>query len=157
MNAFPPLFAFTTDLLAVIAGLAACGLALLLGWRLVASRPATVSGGQGEDLDDSFLAGVTQDRRAAPRRKGNAVDVQLVDSKEQPPLRGWVLNRSQGGLGLLVDEAVPEGTVCRVRPSNSNSGWIEVSVRYCRREGGQYELGCQFHRTPNWNELLQFG
>ena len=35
--------------------------------------------------------------------------------------------------------------------------WTETTVRSCRKDGIQYELGCQFHRTPNWNLLLQFG
>ena len=35
--------------------------------------------------------------------------------------------------------------------------WVELRVRSCRAEGCQYELGCQFPQTPNWNLLLQFG
>src|SRR5262249_45391240 len=106
----------------------------------------------------TFLHGVTQDRRAAPRRKGNCVEV-LLAGDQGTTLLGWVLNRSIGGLCLLVEQPVPQGTACKGRPSSAGptAPWAEITVRSCRREAGQYELNCQFDGMPNWNELLHFG
>lgn len=140
-----------------VAGLIACGAAFLVGWGVFGGRRKPAE--EKLPLDADFLQGVTKERRAAPRRKGNTVEVQLSGGEDQPVLKGWVLDRSVGGLCLLVDQAVPESTVLKVRPRSTGDAvpWTEVTVRMCRPEGTQFELGCQFHRTPNWNLLLQFG
>ena len=141
-----------------VAGVAVCGFALLLGWRFAAGRPRSRASAEDGIFDASFLKGVTQERRAATRRKGNTVEVQLSGT-HGTTIRGWVLDRSQGGLGLLVEQVVAEGTPLKVRPCNAMATvpWIDVTVRSCRGEASQYELGCQFVRLPSWNELLHFG
>ena len=103
--------------------------------------------------------GVSRDRRASPRRKGNTIEVELNVRDDLPAMRGWVLDRSVGGLCIMVEEAIPEGTVVRLRPRAlaETIPWTESTIRSCRKDGTHYELGCQFHRTPNWNMLLQFG
>ncbi len=156
-----PLLLFGLDVedywLVPVVGVAACGLAYLLGRRFFAGRPAAPAT-PDDGLDPSFLQGVTQERRATPRRRGNLVEVQLVDG-DGTSLRGWVVDRSQGGLGLLVEQPLAAGVALRVRPSavGSSAPWTEVTVRSCRPEGSQYELGCQFIHMPNYGQLLQFG
>src|SRR5207253_212568 len=58
------------------------------------------------------------ERRASVRRGGNPVSVLVTPTEHRTdPLSGWVLNRSSGGLGLLVDEALEIGTVVSVQPT----------------------------------------
>jgi hypothetical protein len=155
---FLPSLGLGEDWLVPVIGMAACAVAFLVGWLLLASRPSKKVLAPDSLLDASFLQGVTTERRAAPRRKGNAVEVQLR-GPEGPTIRAWVQDRSVGGLCLLVDQAVAEKSILEVRPSATAStmGWVEITVRSCRLEGTQYELGCQFTKMPNWHELLKFG
>jgi hypothetical protein len=34
---------------------------------------------------------------------------------------------------------------------------VQLEVKNCRLVGSEYELGCQFVRTPPWSVLLLFG
>lgn len=151
-------FAFSLDPAWVVplVGGACFIFAVLLGWRLLVSRSTRQS---DEDVPlKSFLDGVTQDRRAAPRRRGNTIEVQLT-REEGPPIRGLVVDRSQGGLRVLVDQPVSEGGGWKIRPTTAEvtTPWAEVTIRSCRREGTEYHVGCQFDRMPNWSLMLQFG
>jgi hypothetical protein len=153
-----PSFAFAFDPVWAVplVGGACFFVAVLFGRRLFSGRPAEPV---GEEVPlTGFLDGVTQDRRAAPRRRGNTVEVQL-SLNEGPPIRGFVIDRSQGGLRVLVDEVVTEGKGWKIRPTQADVTipWTEVTVRSCRREGHQYEVGCQFDKMPNWGLMLQFG
>jgi PilZ domain len=153
-----PLFALTFDGYWVVPLVGGVGFiaAVLLGRRLIAPRPAEAPA----DVPlENFLGGVTQDRRALPRRKGNTVEVQLSDGSERPPVNGCVIDRSQGGLRVLVDEPFAEGTVLKIRPTGGGvtTPWTDATIRSCRRDGIQYELGLRFDQMPNWNQLLQFG
>ena len=142
----------------VVGGLV-CGLALLVG-RRVFFKPHAPKLRDHDLMPGSVVyEGVSRDRRSTPRRRGNSVEVQMNLDDDKPLLRGWVLDRSIGGLCLMGEEAIAEGTVIRLRPRSAAETvpWTEVTIRSCREDGGRYELGCQFHRTPNWNLLLQFG
>lgn len=134
----------------------ACAVAMFVGWRVLHHRPLPPS--EEEQLDARFLKGVTSERRATPRRKGNQVLVDVTTAKEGPTWIAVVQDRSIGGLGLLSEQSVAPGSVLRVRPQGAtNIPWIDVTVRICRPEGSQYELGCQFHQTPSWSVLVMFG
>lgn len=144
--------------LAPFIGIGAFGTALWLGWRFFSGRPKVEQ--TPEALFEShFLSGVSRDRRRAPRRAGHPIEVTLNDGSGREPLRGMVLDRSIGGLGLLVDVAVPVGATFKVKAAEASktTACVEVTVRFVRPHGAQHELGCQFHRVPSWNELLQFG
>lgn len=109
-----------------------------------------------EEDDESKFA----DRRAQPRRKGNPVSVQVSNSgATTEPMQGWVVDRSTGGLRLLVDQEIKPGTVLSVRPSKSHPGftWVQIKVKSCRPERSSYNLGCQFMRKLTWTELQVFG
>src|SRR4051812_33585541 len=92
-------------------GLVVCGFALLIGLKLFAPRPKSLDENTPEDMD--FLKGVTRDRRGLARRKGNTVEVRISLGDEKPEIQGWVIDRSQGGLCLLVEKAIPETTQVR--------------------------------------------
>jgi hypothetical protein len=100
------------------------------------------------------------ERRASPRRGGNLVPVVVDDGlPDGEPLRGWVLDRSAGGLGLLVPEALEIGTLVRVRPDRPDvaSRWVQVRVIYCNPERIRWRVGCQFVEKLSGEVLSGFG
>lgn len=142
----------------VISGVA-FSTAFLVGWRFLLARPSPIDLEPTGEVDARFLQGLTRERRATPRRSGNAVEVDLVDDSNGTPLIAWVQDRSIGGICILAPVSIPEGAVLRVRPRKavSSTPWTSVTVRSCRRNANQFDLGCQFHHTPNWNVMLMFG
>jgi hypothetical protein len=72
---------------------------------------------------------------------------------------GWVIDRSQGGLCLLVDEAQAVGSRLKIRPAKDADShpWVEVEVKSCRRDRTNFKLGCQFLEKLSWNDLRAFG
>jgi hypothetical protein len=108
---------------------------------------------------DVFLHGSASDRRAAPRRKGNSVEVAVSTGPDQQPVHGWVLNRSVGGLCLMLDKPFEEGATLNVRPRNApeSTPWTPVEIRGCRAHGSDWEISCRFLKAPQYNVLLLFG
>jgi PilZ domain len=100
-----------------------------------------------------------QERRTVPRRRKQVKVFIASDGEEPAPQRGWVVDRSPGGLRLSVSEAVPVGRVLRVRAANALDPvtWLRVEVKSCRRKGYPWELGCQFLGNPPYSQLLLFG
>lgn len=100
------------------------------------------------------------DRRGSVRREGAPVRVLLSSST----LRGgvndaYVVDRSTGGLRIVMQAAVPPGSTLQVRAANApdNIGFVTLIVRSCRKHPDHFELGCEFEKTPPWNVLLLFG
>jgi len=145
--------------LVAVIGAMTCVLAYLFGRLFLVSKPRVQGDPDGPVVNDNFLQGITRERRGAPRRSGSSVEVQLLMGQNQDPIPGWVLDRSIGGLGILTDQELPNGAILKVRPKSAGEAtpWTDVTVRSCRRDGSRYEVGFQFHRTPNWSVLLQFG
>jgi hypothetical protein len=140
-------------------GMVLFGLAFWAGRRFLAARPAPAGAGADVALAEAYK-GVTRDRRAAPRRTvGRPVEVLIDDGSGAEAANGWVVDRSVGGVGVMADAPVAVGAVLKVRARAAleTTPWVEVTVRSCKRDGTQFELGCQFRRTPDWNVLLQFG
>jgi hypothetical protein len=99
-----------------------------------------------------------QDRREAPRtRRQVRVQVTDADAKE-PPVTAWVTDCSLGGLCLSVRQETPPGTVLSVRPASAPPGvaWVQIRVKSQRSFEGNWELGCQFVRTPSYSVVLMF-
>lgn len=100
------------------------------------------------------------ERRSTPRRRGNPVSVAIGNgAKISDPFQGWVLDRSAGGMRLLVDEQIPAGTLLRVRPAKApaSARWVQVKVKSCYSERNSWNLGCQFTEKLSWEDLQQFG
>lgn len=98
--------------------------------------------------------------RAAPRRSGNPVSVQLRNpSLHDDEFQGWVVDRSSGGLGILVDQPVAVNTVLHVRPTKAHSSLptVQIQVKSCRPERSSFNIGCQFVQKLSWAELQMFG
>jgi hypothetical protein len=109
---------------------------------------------------DPFLDGTALERRYGPRRKGNAVPVQISNEQATAePCFGWVIDRSVGGLRLSVDQPVTPATILSVRTTDApeSTPWVQVEVRNCAACDKNWELGCRFVRTPAWSILLLFG
>jgi hypothetical protein len=94
-----------------------------------------------------------KERRTTSRRHGNLVSVTIISQASRtassagvPAMDGWVMNRSGGGLCLLVDEEVMPGTVLTVTPHLGPTAyeWIQIEVKSCRPERKSWLLGCQF-------------
>src|SRR5258708_4367760 len=69
-----------------------------------------------------------RNRRATIRYWGNPVEVGILSGYRVEPVRGAVVNRSAGGVALLVDEAYDAGAKLKVRAglAPTDVGWIDV-------------------------------
>jgi hypothetical protein len=99
------------------------------------------------------------ERRQAPRRWGIPVEVFLLEGRPlaEPP-RGWVRNRSTGGLGLSVTQPMAEGSILSVRVTTEPDTvpWVQLTVRNCHPLGDRWILGCQFTAPPPSDVMLTF-
>jgi hypothetical protein len=143
-------------------GLLVASLAFLMGRRWLVPRPAPTPAAEvlPTNLETAKLAKKSApDRRSTPRRKGNHVEVFLTDDSKRPPLLGYVVDRSMGGLCLIVEKPLTEGTVLNVRPRRApqTAPWTAIEIGSCRSEGGEWEVGCRFLKPPQWNDVLLFG
>ena len=109
---------------------------------------------------DPFVKGSITEKRKSLRREGNPVEVFITDAEEKiEPIRGWVVDRSLGGVRLLVYELVEVGTALRIRPRQAPPGvpWTQVVVKSCEPAKSGYQYGCMFHPPPPWSIMLLFG
>jgi len=144
-------------------GLCSAGLALLVGKVVFRGQakpllpiPATKD---TKSEADPFDSGSPDEKRQAFRRGNRLTKVFISAAAVVEPFKGWVVDRSVHGLGLLLDKPVPAGAILKVRPAEapSDTPEVEVRVRWCRAKDGQWELGCAFVRSPAWSVLLLFG
>jgi hypothetical protein len=115
---------------------------------------------KAEAAYDPFVEGSASEQRMAHRRTGNPVEVWVrLPPDELSQQHGYVLDRSVGGLCLLLENSFPNDTVLHVRPANAPpiTPWVAVTVRSSRQTREGWQLGCQFIRTPPWAILLMFG
>jgi hypothetical protein len=165
MNSVLSLLTFFTDQPWTIPliGLLVASLAFLMGRRWLVPRTAPAPAAAEElptNLETAKLGKKSEpDRRSSPRRKGNRVEVFLTDDSKRPPLLGWVVDRSMGGLCLIVEKPLKEGTILNVRPrlAPQTAPWTAIEIRSCRCDGTEWEVGCRFLKPPQWNDLLLFG
>jgi PilZ domain len=108
----------------------------------------------------TLLPGVTSaERRQAARRWGDPVQVFIWDGNPgSEKARGWIVNRSTGGLGLSAAQPVPEGTFLNVRVAVApdSVAWTPIQLKSCTPATGRWILGCQFVETPPRETLLMF-
>jgi hypothetical protein len=148
-------------------GVASAGVALAMGCALLGRRRMKGPPQPRQPISraisadhDPFVDGSASERRIALRRGGNPVPILVTDAEVQAaPYRAWVLDRSTGGLCLAGPHEVPLGTILSIRANNAPDTipWVKLEVRSCRQVDGNWELGCQFIKTPNWATMLLFG
>ena len=100
------------------------------------------------------------DRRGTVRREGAPVRVLLSSTSFRNGVNdGYVVDRSTGGLRLLMNSAMAPGSTIQVRAVNAPDtvGFVTVIVRSCKPEDSHFILGTEFEKTPPWNVLLLFG
>ena len=142
----------------LVIGFATASLAFLVGWTTLRKRKAREEA--AAKADDPYTSGGSNERRTAARRGGHAITVDLHDPDDKlPQQQGYVLDRSVGGLCLLVPNAVPVGSVWKVRPCNAprTTPPVRVEVKSCAAAENEWKLGCQFEKTPSYAVLLMFG
>jgi hypothetical protein len=108
---------------------------------------------EDEDEDEG------DERRTSTRRKGNPIQLRITRLDNGDLLEGWVVDRSTGGVRLLLDQALPAKTMLSIRPvkAATNYPWIKAEVRSCKPERGGYSIGCMFLQKLTWGELQAFG
>jgi hypothetical protein len=129
-------------------------------FRRRAALPAHSTGDTVVSSSTTLLTPVNfTERRQAPRRWGDPVQVSIWDGNPaMEPARGWIVNRSAGGLGVSAAQPVLEGTVLSVRVAVApdSLGWTQLQVKSCVPSTGRWMLGCQFLQTPPREVLLMF-
>ena len=153
-------------------GLFFSGLVFFLGWLVFHKKeihkPDSIrvrarEGGKPSEavLGNDFLFGMEMARRQSVRRKGNQIDILISpDKKHEKCNPGRILDRSMGGLCLLVTESAKIGQTLHVRTADApdHIPWVEVKVKRCREaDGGGWELGCQYVTQPAGEVLDLFG
>ncbi len=147
----------------LLIGLGTAGLAFMVGWTTRRRRgvaPAAAPAGAATPSGDPFVTGPANDRRSSVRRGGHPVTVLLADPEEKaPPQSGWVVDRSVGGLCLMVPQPVPIGSFWKARPAEAprTTPPVLVEIRTCVAAGAEWKLSCRFDKTPSYAVLLMFG
>jgi hypothetical protein len=110
-------------------------------------------------VEDVAYLNRERDRRSSVRKWGNPVEVQIQPPNSVILLRGVVINRSTGGLAILVDDAYPTGAALMVRAVLAPAGvdWINVQVKNCRAAGKNWVIGCSYPAPPSWNAVVWLG
>ncbi len=143
------------------AGILVTLLVLGAGFYFVSKRKPKAETLETVPSVDPFLQGAASERRQSPRRGGQSirVTIQLVND-EKTVFDGYVLDRSMGGLRLMVDCVLNINQMLNVRSADAPQTvtWVQVQVRRVKQLPDKtYEIGCQFLRTPPWAILLTFG
>lgn len=105
------------------------------------------------DLDEA------QDLRSSPRRRNTPMLVLIATTDPNAPVtEGWLLDRSLGGLGIIVEQSMDEGTLLRIRPADAlpSFRWVRVQVRNCVAVGKRWKVGCRFEDKLSAKEMRQF-
>jgi hypothetical protein len=141
-------------------GLAFGGLTLLVGRALLRKPHRPPPAKPEASQPDPFDFGSHTEKRSSLRRPGKPIKVFLSDAEAKAkPTPGWVIDRSMGGLGLSVRQAVAEHTILSVRTVDapSSTPWVQIEIVRCENQGDSWELGCRFVRTPSFAVLMLFG
>ena len=157
--------AVLADHLPLVVGGAVAVTALAGLWCLSRRRRRSAAPAIASPHDDDALAWAPPepsyaDRRGAVRRDGPPVRVVVAGAAfRSGAADGLVVDRSTGGLRLLLPAGVAPGTTIRVRAANAPDtvGFVPVIVRSCRPGKDHFDVGAEFEKTPPWNVLLLFG
>ena len=104
-----------------------------------------------------------KEQRNMHRRQGNPIEVHVAPPEDKThPGVGSVMDRSVGGLRLALFGELAVGTVIAVHPVHADAivPWVELEVRSCKPSTempGQFEVGCQYVKSPPYSIQLLFG
>jgi hypothetical protein len=143
------------------AGMAVAFVVLGASFFLVNRRKVKSTAKLAESVPDPFLQGPQSDRRLSPRRAGQSIKVTIqLANDEATVFEGFVMDRSMGGLRLLLERQLATNQMLNVRSTEAPQtvSWVQVQVRRVKQlPDKSFEVGCQFIRTPPWAVLLTFG
>ncbi len=93
---------------------------------------------------------VRLERRGRPRGPGGPARMLVRYAGLTQPVFCHLVDRSQGGMRLLVPFAVPKGTVLYVREGAATPGapWERAEVRWLRDRSERWEVGCACDPSP---------
>jgi hypothetical protein len=99
------------------------------------------------------------ERRTSVRCWGNPVEVRILLPNRVYPVRGVVINRSTGGLAILVDDTYEVGAMLKVRAVQAPEAvpWINIEVKNCRAVAKNWVIGCKYPEIPLWNAVVWLG
>ena len=159
-------FSSLSQLTPILVGVGVVGLVLIgfyLFGRARGSRPTYVrpkAGGLSRSSDWDIPPESFSNRRSSTRREGAPVKVVLSSPVfKSGTASGYVVDRSTGGLRVVMKNAMTPGGSMMIRTTNApdTTPWVIVQIRSCRPAGKYFELGCEFDKTPPWSVLLLFG
>ena len=112
-----------------------------------------------EPDEPELLPGGVAERRAGRRRWGNPIEVQISSRLWPGYVCGLIVNRSTGGVAVVLDREVPGGTAVGLRSVEApvSTAAVEATVRHCRKAGKNYLIGCEFAGEVPWNVRVWFG
>jgi hypothetical protein len=101
----------------------------------------------------------TGERRSGRRRWGNPIEVQISSPLWPGYVCGLVVNRSTGGVAVVLDREIPAGTEIGLRSVEAPYYLpaVEATVRHCRKAGKLFLIGCEFVGEVPWNVRVWFG
>jgi hypothetical protein len=105
-------------------------------------------------------AKAAKEQRRAPRRSGRHVHVFVTSpGSSEDPRQGIVLDRSAGGLKILLGYEYQPGETLQVLPGGASqlTPWVAVVVRTCQKSGEDWEVGVQFQTVPPYATMVLFG
>ncbi len=110
-----------------------------------------------EDIQFHTQGGI--ERRSGRRRWGNPTEVYITWALGPGLVHGLVINRSTGGLGILLEQEVAAGTTIKIHAIEAPRSvpFIELEVCHCRKAGRFFLIGCQFCEEVPWNVRVWFG
>jgi c-di-GMP-binding flagellar brake protein YcgR len=97
-------------------------------------------------------------RRQNPRYQcGPATPARVVDRRSPSPRRGWVLNLSAGGAGLLLSEPLEADTLIVIHlRSAAHDRFLELPARVVHstlQVNGDWLVGCEFAERLSADDL----
>jgi hypothetical protein len=124
----------------------------------VASLPPRPAGPPPPQEEVDFLA-ANPDRRTSTRRWGNPTEVFLNSALWTKQVHGLVINRSAAGLAVFVDVEIQAGTLLKVRAVEAPYyvPWVDIEIKYSKKVGRNYVMGCQYRFEVPWNVRVWFG
>jgi hypothetical protein len=112
--------------------------------RLCERFPSAVPGSELEQLQRA-RPDPWAERRRMVRLVGGQEPIEVrTDPPPARPAEAWLLDRSAGGLGLLLDRATEPGAVLGVLLPGAEGDWFFAQVRHCRPAGNGWVVGCEF-------------
>lgn len=101
-------------------------------------------------------------KRKLIRKGGDTVRVLLRKDKDSDKLLdGWVVDRHQEGLGIMVYDFhtnIREESVWEVKARNAPAvyAWCQIDIRHVNKHADFIFVGCKFVKEPNTAVLMSF-